>query len=93
MILMELAGGRFKVTEVLARHPSKMRSLQIDPARYRGGKSESAPEKSDARRLRFRGFLIPEPMTRSSGNRLKAVFDLIFDALSDLVGAQVRIFH
>jgi hypothetical protein len=32
-------------------------------------------------------------MTRSSRNRLKAVLDLIFDALPDLVGAHVRIFH
>jgi hypothetical protein len=34
-----------------------------------------------------------EPMTCSSGNRLKAVVDLIFDALPDLVVAHVRIFQ
>ena len=36
---------------------------------------------------------IPEPVTRSSRNRLKGVVDLIFDALPDLVGAHGRIFH
>jgi hypothetical protein len=41
----------------------------------------------------FAAFLIPESMTRSSRNRLKAVVDLIFDALPDLIGAHARIFH
>jgi hypothetical protein len=36
---------------------------------------------------------IPKRLTRSSRNRLNAVVDLIFDALPDLVGAHVRIFH
>ena len=36
-----------------------------------------------------RGVLV----TRSSRNRLKAVLDLTFDALPDLVVTHVRIFH
>jgi hypothetical protein len=55
LILMELAGGTFKVTEVLCAIRPKSVDLQIDPAPYRGSKSESAREKSDARKLRFRG--------------------------------------
>ena len=45
----------------------------------------------------FAGFLIPETMTRSSHNRLitvvELIVDLILDALPDLLGAHVRIFH
>src|SRR5438876_1003724 len=41
----------------------------------------------------FGGFLVLRPMSRSSRNRLKAVVDLIFDALPDLVGAHVRSFQ
>ena len=55
LILMELAGGTFKVTEGVGAIPPKRVDLQIDPARYRGSKSESAREKSDAQKLRFRG--------------------------------------
>ena len=52
---MELAGGTLKVTEVLAPSRPKSVNLQVDPARYQESKSESAREKSDARKLRFRG--------------------------------------
>jgi hypothetical protein len=90
---MELAGGTFKVTEGVGAIRPKRVDLQIEPARYRGSKSESAREKSDARKLRFREFLIPEPMTRFSRSRLNAVVDLIFDALPDLLGTHVRIFQ
>jgi hypothetical protein len=36
---------------------------------------------------------IPEPVIRSSRNRLEGVVDLTFDALPDLGGAHGRIFH
>ena len=54
--LMELAGGTLKVTEVLVPRPKSV-NLRVDPVRYQESKSESAREKSDARKLRFRaGF-------------------------------------
>ena len=36
---------------------------------------------------------IPRTVIRSSRHRLKAIVDLIFDALPDLVGTDVRIFQ
>ncbi len=50
-------------------------------------------EKSAATKVAISQRLIPEPMTCSSGNRLKAVVDLIFNALPDLAVAHVRIFQ
>jgi hypothetical protein len=90
--LMELAGGTLKVTEVLAPRPKSV-NLHVDPARYQESKSESARRRATRGSCDFVGFLVPGPMTRSSRNRLKAVVDLIFDALPDLVVAHVRIFQ
>ena|ERR1035438_7040423 len=58
-----------------------------------GARASSHGRRATRRNCDFARFLIPEPVTRSSRNRLNAVVDLIFDALPDLVGAHGRIFH
>src|SRR5580704_9435551 len=85
----KLCGAVCTTVPTRAARKWRARSAQRDTETARGSpRWRRAPHGSCV----FAASLIPEPMTRSTRNWLNAFFDLIFDALPDLVVAHVRIF-